>query len=134
MTTKTMSQLAELQQKLSEQQAVVDRLASQVEHSAGGETRQLVRKQQQAVSAAQATQNNIGAILNRVAYLRAARKVALENLLLMDRFIASTRLVDPAKADHLEKGQTETRRAIDALVREMVKLGVPEIEGEAENV
>jgi hypothetical protein len=120
-----MSRLSELQQKLAEQKTLVNDLTTQVEHSTGEETRRLVRKQEQATRAAQAIQNDLDAALNRVAYLREAGRLAQENLDVIGRHIAATRIVDPVKADGLEGGRAATQREIDGIMREIVKLGAP---------
>ena len=120
-----MSRLSELQQKLAEQKTLVNDLAAQVEHSAGEETRRLVRKQEQASRAVQTTQNDLDAAQNRVAYLREAGRLAYENLAVIGRHIAATRIVDPVKADSLEAGRAATQREIDGIMREIAKLGAP---------
>jgi hypothetical protein len=122
-----MSQLSELQQKLTEQKTVVNDLSAQVAHSTGEESRRLLRKQEQAARAAQAIQHDLDATLNRVEYLRQAGRLAQENLAVTSRHIASTRLVDPKSADAMERGRDATQREIDGIMREIVKLGAPEI-------
>lgn len=122
-----MSRLSELQQKLAEQKTLVNDLAAQVEHSTGEETRRLLYKQQHALRAAQAIQNDFDAALHHVAYLRVARQRAQENLAVIERRIASMRITDPAKAADMERGREATQREIDGIMREIVKLGAPEI-------
>ena len=120
-----MSRLSELQQKLAEQKSVVDDLTAQVEHSAGEETRRLVHKQEQASRAAQAIQHDLDAALNRVSYLREAGRLAQENLAVIGRRITATQIVDPVKAGGMESSRAATQREIDAILREIVKLGAP---------
>lgn len=120
-----MSKLSELQLKLAEQKTVVNEITAQVEHSTGDETRRLVRKQEQATRAAQSIQHELDAAQNRVMYLREAERIAQENLAVTTRHMAATRLVDPVKADGMESGRAATQREIDAILREIVKLGAP---------
>jgi hypothetical protein len=112
-----------LNRKLADQKAVVQELTSQVDHAVGDNARRMVQKQEQAVRTAQSIQHDLDATLSRVAYLREAARLAAENLAVMERFIASTRLVDPAKADGMAGKQASTRREIDGINQEIVKLG-----------
>lgn len=121
-----MSRLSELQQKLAEQKTLVNDLTAQAAHSTGKETNRLVRKQEQASRDAQAIQHDLDAVLNRVAYLREACRIAQENLAVIGRHIAATRIVDPVKADGMEGGRAATQREIDGIMREIVKLGATE--------
>src|SRR4029453_5546009 len=98
-----MSRLSELQQNLAEQKMVVNDLAAQVEHSTGEETRRLLRKQQRASLAAQAIQNELDAVLHRVAYFQVARRRAQENLAAIESQIASMRAIAPATAADMER-------------------------------
>lgn len=120
-----MSKLSELNQKLSDQKAVVNVLTSQVDHATGDAARRFVLKQEQAMRAAQAIQHDLDATLSRVAYLREAGRLANENLAVMERFISATRLVDPVKADGMAGRQASTRREIDGIMREIARLGAP---------
>ena len=122
-----MSRLSELQQKLAEQKTLVNDLAAQVEHSTGEETRRLQHKHEHALRAAQSIQNDVDAALHHVAYLRVARQRAQENLAVIERRIALMRSTDPAKADDMERGRETSQREIDGIMREIVKLGTPEI-------
>jgi thermostable 8-oxoguanine DNA glycosylase len=118
-----MSRLSELQEKLAKQKALVSELAAQAAQTTGEASRQLMRKQAEATRAAQAAQNDLDATLNRVAYLREAGRLAHENLAVIDRHIAATRLMDSAKADAMGNGRAATQREIDGIMREITRLG-----------
>jgi hypothetical protein len=121
-----MNRLSELKQKLADQKMTVADLAAQAEHSTGEETRRLLRKREQAVLAAQTTQNDIDQVLHRVTYLQVAHSRAQENLVVLERYIQATEIADPVRAGKLEGDRTTAQREIDGILREIAKLDVPE--------
>ena len=123
-----MSRLSELKQKLAGQKTVVLDLAAQGEHSTGAETHRLLRKRENQMLAVQSTQNDIDEVLHRAAYLRVAQHRAQENLDAMEHYIRAADGVDPLRARELEGGRATIQREIDSIMREIAKLGAPEIE------
>jgi hypothetical protein len=122
-----MSRLSELNQKLAAQKTAVLELAAQAEHSTGGETQRLLRKREQVMLAAQATQNDIDQVLHRVAYLRVAYGRAQENLVSLERYIEAISASDPLRAGEMAGNRKSVQREIDGIQREIAKFGAPEI-------
>jgi hypothetical protein len=122
-----MSRLSELNQKLAAQKTTLLDLTAQAEHSTGSETQRLLRKREQVVLAAQATQNEIDEVLHRVAYLRVAHGRAQENLVALERYIEEIGKKDPLRAGEMSSNRKSIQREIDGIQREIAKFGMQEI-------
>jgi hypothetical protein len=123
-----MSRLSELNQKLAAQKTTVLDLAAQAEHSTGAETQRLLRKREQVVLAAQATQNEIDEVLHRVAYLQVAHGRAQENLVALERYIEAIGKSDPLRAGEMAGNRKSIQREIDGIQSEIAKFGALETE------
>jgi hypothetical protein len=121
-----MSRLSDLNQRLTVQKSAVRDLAVQAEHSQGGETHRLLRQRENVALAAQATQNDIDALLKRVTCLRVAYTRAQENLAILERYLKTTDVADHVRTQGLEGSHTMVQREIDGIRREMVRLVTPE--------
>lgn len=120
-----MSRLSELQNKVNKQKTLLNELADMAQQSTAGEARRLLRRQGQASRALQALQSELDAAVNRVAYLRQAGRLAQENLDVLGRHIETTRLVDPAKAEGMERDRVAAQREVDGIDHEIARLGAP---------